>query len=284
MTIQFPETKTTYNVELVSPDVAADMLAFNRGNRKINSFVVDHYAHQMRNNKWTFTGHPIVFGESGRILDGQHRLYALIKANVSIDFLIIRGVKNETEAFDVIDTGKNRSASDILSAHGYKNSVKLASLARVIIRWNRYGAISLYERTSKTASVIRNVTNHEIFEYVASHPELNEIFSISESLYSKGNRNIKPYEYGILYYILSKIDNDSAIDFLNKLSTGLELTENHPIYVIRRKMEKMVKVANMIVDRRQKMYLCLRAWNDYRIGKQVSNYQYNNQLDFPDPI
>jgi len=138
-TFSTPGLTATSQVELINPAKAEELLKQNTSNRRLNDAVVAHYANQMSNGTWPFTGHPIVIGISGRLLDGQHRLKAIIKANVSMPMLVVRGIENEADAFDAIDTGKLRSSGDVLSAKGYKQSHALAAIARVIIRYERLG-------------------------------------------------------------------------------------------------------------------------------------------------
>lgn len=105
--------KTAYM--LVSPDMAKEWLSQNIDNRRVRPARVAQYARDMVNGKWeNDSPNPIVFGENGILKDGQHRLMALIKADVSLNFLVCwvdDGVKN-------IDTGATRSVGDYIKMNG----------------------------------------------------------------------------------------------------------------------------------------------------------------------
>ena len=73
-------------------------------NRKVDDNLVDRYAHQMKKGLWDVNGEGIIIAESGRLLNGQHRLHAVIKSGKTIQSVVIYGV--EEEAFKTIDTGK----------------------------------------------------------------------------------------------------------------------------------------------------------------------------------
>ena len=88
----------------------------------------------MISGKWLFDGQPIRFDSDGFLLDGQHRLNAIVKSGTSQKFLIIKGLQNET--FKVMDTGKNRNGSDALSILGIKYSADIASACRIILNYN----------------------------------------------------------------------------------------------------------------------------------------------------
>jgi hypothetical protein len=55
------------------------------------------------------------------MVDGQHRLAAIIEADVPVDITVFTEVPDG--AFDVLDTGKRRNAADVLAIEGEKSAV-----------------------------------------------------------------------------------------------------------------------------------------------------------------
>lgn len=74
------EEKITAKVETITPDIAKTMLGENVNNRRISHDNVNMFAREMRNGEWRFNGEAIKFSKDGRLLDGQHRLLAVIAA------------------------------------------------------------------------------------------------------------------------------------------------------------------------------------------------------------
>lgn len=101
----------------VTPDMAKDWLAkCNLINRPVRSAHVKHLARQMELGRWSNeTPQPIVFTRDGLLLDGQHRLLALVMSNQVVRFQVAT-VKNK-EVFKYLDQGANRSNSDITGLH-----------------------------------------------------------------------------------------------------------------------------------------------------------------------
>ena len=114
-------------VASVTPDAARRLLDGNTGNRRLRRATVARYAATMAAGNWLPSTEAIVIGTSGRLLNGQHRLSAIIESGVTVELLIIAGVPDET--FKVIDRGVPRSASDAL-----KIDKRLAEAAVAIIR------------------------------------------------------------------------------------------------------------------------------------------------------
>ena len=63
-----------------------------------------------------------------KLTDGQHRLMALLNPGKSYHIPVVKGVNVKSMA--TCDTGKNRSASDVLSINGFKNASLLSSLIK----------------------------------------------------------------------------------------------------------------------------------------------------------
>lgn len=124
------EEKITAKVETITPDIAKTMLGENVNNRRISHDNVNMFAREMRNGEWRFNGEAIKFSKDGRLLDGQHRLLAVIAADKPLTTLVIRGLEDETQ--QTMDSGKTRTLGDVLTLRGEKNSTQLASLARRI--------------------------------------------------------------------------------------------------------------------------------------------------------
>lgn len=103
-------------IELITPKIAEQYLEKNSNNyRRLYKATVDQYASEMLNGKWIFNGEAIKFNKSGKLVDGQHRLSAIVKSGCSIPMVVITDVNDDVNTFDI---GKTRSVSDIAAANG----------------------------------------------------------------------------------------------------------------------------------------------------------------------
>lgn len=128
----------------VTPEIATEWLAKNNDNRAINNSRVNLYSSAMRDGHWVENGQPIIISTDGYLIDGQHRLTALIRAGVSLDMLLVR--LEETDEGGVltarhipIDIGQSRTASNITGLHP-----RVASIIRQMI-W-------MFEKGGQTVS------------------------------------------------------------------------------------------------------------------------------------
>ena len=112
-------------VERVTPEVARSMLQSNTDNRRLRKGAVLKYATIMMDGAWKTSPEPIIFSESGRLLNGQHRLSAVVHSGITQNFLVVRNVSEAT--FSVLDRGAIRSTSDALG-----KDKKLVEAAKLI--------------------------------------------------------------------------------------------------------------------------------------------------------
>jgi hypothetical protein len=123
----------------VTPAMAAKWLERNTHNRTVSQYVVDAYATDMKNGHWMFSHQGIAFDEDGNMIDGQHRLWAIVESGKTVDMLVTTGLSKESvngvsiTTMDVVDRGKVRGiGAQLTLSHGYKNGFLTAACAKVI--------------------------------------------------------------------------------------------------------------------------------------------------------
>lgn len=121
-----PNQALRSRVMRIGPKEAAALLAANNDNRSIRPSRIDYYAKVMQQGGWRLTHQGIAFCVDGRGLDLQHRLNAIIKANVTVDIMVTEGLS--PDAFEAIDQHERRSAADALRVDR-----PLADVARMLL-------------------------------------------------------------------------------------------------------------------------------------------------------
>ena len=98
----------------ITPKVAEEMLEKNTNNyRNISMSKVHMYARKMMMGFWQENGEAIQFDKNGKLLNGQHRLRAIIESNTTQRMLVVYDVDA-----DVFDSGKVRSLHEYAKING----------------------------------------------------------------------------------------------------------------------------------------------------------------------
>jgi hypothetical protein len=104
----------TFTLTEITPATAAIMLGKNIDNRKLTANTVRVYAADMRLRKWRVTHQAIAVGEDGKIIDGQHRLHAIISSGETVTMYVAIYQSQHSVLSLPIDLHKKRSQVDVL--------------------------------------------------------------------------------------------------------------------------------------------------------------------------
>lgn len=100
--------------------------------RPVRERAVQRYAQDMKAGKWKLTHQGLAFDTAGHLLDGQNRLWAVVRANVNVQMTVTTGLRSDDLPMDVIDLGAPRTVWQALQiSHGYGGAaVEMQALAR----------------------------------------------------------------------------------------------------------------------------------------------------------
>jgi hypothetical protein len=251
-----------------TPALAMQILDNNNDmNRSIRQARVEKYASDMRAGKWLMNGETIKFTKEGKLLDGQHRLWAVVLAEVPIDMLVIEGL--DKEAMVTIDTGAARTFSDVASIRGLKNTNVVSAAARIMY-W-----FTLPQRGSFTSA---SPTHSQLEQVLIDHPDLIEI---ARTPGPKGSHKIVPT--GPLAFVRTvqrRINEQVSDEWTELLATGANMSTTHPVFLLRNRMiNRPIKyrMPTEII-----LALTIKSWNMYITGKERQVLLFKETDPFPD--
>jgi hypothetical protein len=175
----------------------------NSHNRPISQSTVERYTQEILAGRWKSNGQAIVFSDTGQLLNGQHRLKAVVAANRSIETLIVWGVSDS--AFDTIDDGNKRSLADILAI---KDEYKPALLsAGVRFLWI-YSTGQVATKDLRRGTI---ATKPLLEKTLDKHPGLRQSTKYYSMLKSRPGGMLIPAGMAIgLHYLFSLVDERSS--------------------------------------------------------------------------
>lgn len=265
-----------YYTRTFTPEEAREILATkNQGNRKLKKAKIAQYTAAMNAGRWKFTPVPLIFEEhSGRLLDGQNRLQAIVNSGKSLPFVVCDNAS--TDIMQAIDQGASRSASDHLTTRGIHGGASLAPLLLAIIG---------YMNDPKGMwSVIKPVSNEEYVEAYESDVLLIEEADGQGKRLNKEYKLISRTDFSFAYYLLKKAGVEQRVvdDFFHRLSHGNDLAVTCPVFQYRKWLNNNSRKYSGMRNRRQhSINNILKTFNYYSSGKSFSSFKAASLLPTP---
>jgi hypothetical protein len=240
----------------LTPLMAAKYIELNRRpNRALRPDHVETLARDMREGRWQCNGESIIFDRHGNILDGQHRLAAIVSSQTSIETYVVHGL--DPEVFTTIDRGTRRNMADVLGMCGeIHRTILAASLVWIYV--HEHGGMQAYHRRD------RRPTIGELEEILLKHPGLRQ-----SCRYGHGSRTpLLPGLGTALHYLFAQKDATLAASFFDRLASGEHLSKADALYALRERLIKNLQARRKLpaVDIAA---LTIKAWNAHRVGAKV---------------
>ena len=292
--VSFTSTKNTLNVytEFVGPVLAQKLLDNNIGNnRKVNKRRIASYAEQMQKGLWQpDTGEAIKFS-GGKLIDGQHRLLAIIKAceedtykqvhNIDdlrfsgIEMLFMTGIPKK--AFVALDDGKKRSLSDAFRIQGLE--VKNQSFINSALNLMQYTNISSKENKHYSA-VSRNITLSKTVS-IEAFKNLPQFKSSTERFFKNFNatkiRSVMPTGVALaLYYLFNDLDEELTFHIFKTLETGRAFAND---YGVEDKSPAMM--IHKLLSRQKQLQIRVEAWKSMSLFLWAFTASIERKTDLP---
>ncbi|WP_228981340.1 hypothetical protein [Streptomyces sp. DH12] len=254
----------------VTPDLARLWLRDNTHNRKLRERAVNDYARDMAAGHWALNGEAIKFATDGTVLDGQHRLHAVVKAGVTVSMLVVTGLPPSAQ--DTMDSGRKRTTGDVMGLRNEANAPTLAAILRRVWLWNQ-GNHRLKGRETPTTA--------ECAALLAAHPELRRSAEIATRV-----RNVFPHipqsVLGTAHHLFNTIDPDLTAVFFQRLADGAELPLGHPILALRARVTSE-RLDNVRMSEDRHLAYLIRTWNAVRDGRDLGRLVHNSSSPMPTP-
>lgn len=270
-------------IETITPEIAKAYLEHNTTNRNPNKNQVAYYARMMSEGKWVLNGESIIFDSEGNLIDGQHRLMAVVLANTPIQAIVVRDV--EHEAFITIDRGKTRSISDAFSIKGISNSHRVSSIIRRFIimnRMNTLGSLGSLQTTGGTEKTGKNkVSIQETLEEYNLRPEFwQEENSFASSCCSRFNI-LSGTEIATVssYLQLTKGYSAEVVHNFFKQIFFEEHTKNKTLALFRRMAINDAMKERGRMTSLYKTQILVKSWEAYKKNIEYKVLRWNREVE-----
>lgn len=255
---------------LITPEWAAERLeelraAIEKGlfrQRNPREKAIQKYAADMKAGKWQVTHQGIAFDSNGFLIDGQNRLWAVVRSHTAVWMWVNYyppGSEN-VRPMDVIDVGATRTIADALRiTHGYvRGAAESAAVARqwlnMIVRAKgpktgefRRANYAIAVSTDEAAFALEDLGLQRSIERFGTIVDLRRLRKA-------------PITAVWCYYHMAK--PKLAEDLAHEYATLEELKRGSPVIAMQRYFEIRVQKRTNIEEQQQTVANVIQAWAD----------------------
>lgn len=246
--------------QTIAPAEAKQLLLAMEPQRVIRPTWVQKLAADMKAKRWHFTHQGIAFDEAGHLIDGQHRLMAIIESGCAVEMTVTFNVPKT--AFKYMDRHQRRNVADDLVTSSTVDR-KLAKLISACVR-----PMNNIDRGALPwASGADHRPNFDMAAAVLSrHPLLTVS---AEYTYGKSHRSIVPATaLAVFGCLFMEKNQNKALTFLDQVTIGDDLRVGDPAWALRDMLmrERDMRAKNIP----SVMTGIVRAWNAFVEGRKLT--------------
>lgn len=265
------ELKT--NVENITPDQAKEYLKCNNINRPVVRTAVDKYANLMERGEWKLNGEALCFTEGGALVNGQHRLLAIIKSGKTIPMLVVRGC--EDGSFLTYDQGRSRTAADIFALSDIPNASQMSSCIQKLVKLK--SGHSIVKAIGKQSNNNNKATRKELLNLYYQYEESWKHWFKETRKWCYQTKLLKVPEV-VAYCMYLEFEKGHSCfnirDFFDGLFTGI--TDKSPILILRNKLISDL-ISKKTMTPQYKQQLIIKAWNAYVRSKEMKALNWSEK-------
>ncbi|MBO1076761.1 hypothetical protein [Roseomonas marmotae] len=239
-------TSLSCQIETIDAEAASRYLSMGPLPRQTSDAHVQALAADMSRGRWITNAQPICFSAAGRLLDGQHRLLAVVAAGTTIEAPVVHGLPED--AYTTYDGHQRRSAAADDPESGFGDQALATAMANLLWRYERRTEGVQYKRASAT----------EIREILTQHPRLVALRGFARKMVQFGRSSVMGYGA----YVIEREDPQLGSIFLNALVTGADLAAGHPILVLRNNLQRLRREK---ASQAEQLSALLAGWRRYKL-------------------
>lgn len=234
-----------WRTEIIDAAVARRYLTMNVAGRRPIATHVAALTRDMVAGRWVNNGQPVCFSRSGLLINGQHRLLAVIEANGRIEVPVIHGLPEEAHATYDTQPRRGIGADDTVGSFG--DQALAIAMANLLWRFEYKTEAIRSKRASTT----------EIHEILNRYPRLLELRGFARRMVEYGRSSVMGYGA----FVIERDDAQKAPAFLRALSTGADLPAGHPILTLRSTLQRLRREN---ASQAEQLNALLAGWRRYK--------------------
>lgn len=257
----------------ITPELAARWLErVPEEQRSMRDNAVDRFAQDMRTSNWRIDYSPYHFSKEGELINGQHRLQAIIESHVTLeDQVVVFGM--DRDDYELLDQGSKRTFADTLRWHRFANPNVVSSLVHKYYYWTMNGTFMKANEAPTQRELLQIANNYQ-----------EEMYASIKAGQMVANR-VKPFTNTVVataHLLCHRIEPNDADAFFGRLADGEELSRGNAIHTLRNRWAVNAAKQREKPNANAQAAHLLKAWNYWRDGRTVQVLLWKSGGDKPE--
>lgn len=274
------KTEPTSKIETITPAIAQEWLdKSSTDNRPLSWAVINSYADTMKNGNWLVNGEAITFDDKGNLLNGHHRLRAVIASATAIQSYVVRGVDHK--AFSTYDCGRNRTFGQLITMQGESNGNNVAAIVRTYLVLNK--GHEIHEASDYDKKNLHETNKTMVDFYLKNKKFFNNITEKAVSIIGRARVLKSSFVGGSIAYLVRDLgySEELAIDFFTQLCNS-DTSKDPTINSLRKRLFEERNNRKDKLLAKLHSALTIKCWNAYVEGKTVKRIVWHSDSEaFP---
>ena len=263
----------TLEIVRMTPKMATELLEKNgpdlgniQRNRRIADKTIQRYAADMEKGYWKLNGQTVKISDNGRLIDGQHRLFGVVRSGRTVTMLVARGIDQAT--FTTFDNGASTSFGDYLRGLEVPYHTSIAGAARIV--W-----LQQNDRLGEGWGPSKS----DLLATWKQHPEIGRYGAAAST--HELRRLLNRHIVMSVFYMLSTHSRAKAEAFLEKLRSGVNLSAGDPALALRARLIALREGQRGLSGERVKLLMLMMAWQAAIAGRKIDVLRVTRTENFP---
>lgn len=256
----------------IAPPLARELLIGNTRNRNLRDDYVKKLAGAMKRGEWTLNGEPVQISEEGELLNGQHRLSAVVESGETVQMLVVRGLPVSSQL--TMDTGTRRNLSDVLALHGESDTANLGAMLGMLYRYRKGLRLDNASRTAPTPQ--------EALELLRQEPGIREGLAVGRKVFRATRMRVSVT--GILFYIFEEVDPGEGEKFFDALCKAEDEPPESPIVALKKILDRARRERTYRLSTYTLNAITIKAFNAWREGREMRLIAFRPGGASPEPF
>jgi len=268
---------------LMTPEIAESLLVRNTKNRPEIRGKIAIYGEEMTLKRFPATSSGLGFDVDGILQNGQNRLRACCMSRAHFQTVLVKGLAIESFVYE--DTQVKRSLADVLAIMGEPHYRVLAGAMSWAFRYENQVKRVMATRSNKTETGIGKGlaskkiigSNAQLLEVLDRHPGLRDTAAKYNNV---TGALLTSSLMAALDYFGSQINEDITNEFFQKLVNGVGITEDEPVGVLARHLQKAA-VARDKMSHEVRCKYTLKALKLALNGATLERFNFREDEEYP---